>query len=69
MLTMRDFCSVDHRLKLYLDMEVFDKSEEFRCFLKVRKTAHSTIHKVLYRMGPFFLTYHGLKQVVLLAFQ
>ncbi|KAL8182977.1 UNVERIFIED_CONTAM: hypothetical protein K2H54_010421 [Gekko kuhli] len=35
MLTMRDFCSVDHRLKLYLDMEVFDKSEEFKCFLKV----------------------------------
>ncbi|XP_077176951.1 serine/threonine-protein kinase 11-interacting protein isoform X2 [Paroedura picta] len=34
-LTMRDFCSVDHRLKLYLDMEVFDKSEEFKCFLKV----------------------------------
>nr|XP_056707007.1 serine/threonine-protein kinase 11-interacting protein [Euleptes europaea] len=35
MLTMRDFCSVDHRLKLYLDMEVFSKSEEFKCFLKV----------------------------------
>ncbi|XP_060118810.1 serine/threonine-protein kinase 11-interacting protein isoform X2 [Heteronotia binoei] len=35
MLTMQDFCSVDHRLKLYLDMEVFDKSEEFKCFLKV----------------------------------
>uniref|UniRef100_A0A6J0TKY7 Serine/threonine-protein kinase 11-interacting protein n=1 Tax=Pogona vitticeps TaxID=103695 RepID=A0A6J0TKY7_9SAUR len=35
MLTMRDFFSVDHRLKLYLDMEVFEKAEEFRCFLKV----------------------------------
>uniref|UniRef100_G1KPT1 Serine/threonine-protein kinase 11-interacting protein n=1 Tax=Anolis carolinensis TaxID=28377 RepID=G1KPT1_ANOCA len=32
---MRDFFSVDHRLKLYLDMEVFDKAEEFKCFLKV----------------------------------
>ncbi|XP_042323994.1 serine/threonine-protein kinase 11-interacting protein isoform X2 [Sceloporus undulatus] len=35
LLSMRDFFSVDHRLKLYLDMEVFDKTEEFKCFLKV----------------------------------
>ncbi|XP_061465415.1 serine/threonine-protein kinase 11-interacting protein isoform X2 [Rhineura floridana] len=35
MLGMRDFSSVDHRLKLYLDMEVFEKAEEFKCFLKV----------------------------------
>nr|XP_060628749.1 serine/threonine-protein kinase 11-interacting protein isoform X2 [Anolis sagrei ordinatus] len=35
LLSMRDFFSVDHRLKLYLDMEVFDKAEEFKCFLKV----------------------------------
>ncbi|XP_057286358.1 serine/threonine-protein kinase 11-interacting protein isoform X1 [Pezoporus wallicus] len=35
-LNMRDFRSVDHRLKLYLDMEVFEEnSEEFQCFLKV----------------------------------
>ncbi|XP_054827783.1 serine/threonine-protein kinase 11-interacting protein [Eublepharis macularius] len=34
-MTMRDFCYVDHRLKLYLDMEIFDKSEEFKCYLKV----------------------------------
>lgn len=27
---------MDHRLKLYLDMEVFeDNNEEFQCFLKV----------------------------------
>ncbi|XP_033015682.1 serine/threonine-protein kinase 11-interacting protein [Lacerta agilis] len=32
---MQDFSSVDHRLKLYLDMEVFDRVEEFKCFLKV----------------------------------
>ncbi|XP_053102711.1 serine/threonine-protein kinase 11-interacting protein isoform X2 [Hemicordylus capensis] len=35
LLGMRDFSSVDHRLKLYLDMEVFEESEEFKCFLKV----------------------------------
>ncbi|XP_063145036.1 serine/threonine-protein kinase 11-interacting protein isoform X2 [Candoia aspera] len=35
MLGMRDLFSVDHRLKLYLDMEVFEKAEEFKCFLKV----------------------------------
>ncbi|KAJ6665574.1 hypothetical protein lerEdw1_003417 [Lerista edwardsae] len=35
MLDMRDFSSVDHRLKLYLDVEVFEKTEEFKCFLKV----------------------------------
>ncbi|XP_032073836.1 serine/threonine-protein kinase 11-interacting protein isoform X1 [Thamnophis elegans] len=35
MLGMRDLFSVDHRLKLYLDMEVFEKVEEFKCFLKV----------------------------------
>ncbi|NXA46661.1 S11IP protein, partial [Nothocercus julius] len=35
-LNMRDFRSVDHRLKLYLDMEVFEEdTEEFQCFLKV----------------------------------
>ncbi|XP_068804915.1 serine/threonine-protein kinase 11-interacting protein isoform X2 [Struthio camelus] len=35
-LNMRDFHSVDHRLKLYLDMEVFEEdTEEFQCFLKV----------------------------------
>ncbi|XP_072731604.1 serine/threonine-protein kinase 11-interacting protein isoform X1 [Ciconia boyciana] len=35
-LNTRDFCSVDHRLKLYLDMEVFEENaEEFQCFLKV----------------------------------
>ncbi|NXE46592.1 S11IP protein, partial [Casuarius casuarius] len=35
-LNVRDFHSVDHRLKLYLDMEVFEEdSEEFQCFLKV----------------------------------
>ncbi|NWH80844.1 S11IP protein, partial [Piaya cayana] len=35
-LNTRDFRSVDHRLKLYLDMEVFEENtEEFRCFLKV----------------------------------
>ncbi|KAM6461212.1 serine/threonine-protein kinase 11-interacting protein isoform 1-T1 [Liasis olivaceus] len=34
-LGMRDLFSVDHRLKLYLDMEVFEKAEEFKCFLKV----------------------------------
>ncbi|XP_071603672.1 serine/threonine-protein kinase 11-interacting protein isoform X3 [Heliangelus exortis] len=34
--SMRDFRSVDHRLKLYLDMEVFEEdTEEFQCFLKV----------------------------------
>ncbi|XP_069473055.1 serine/threonine-protein kinase 11-interacting protein isoform X2 [Ambystoma mexicanum] len=36
MLRMNDFRTVDHRLKLYLDMEVFeDNMEEFQCFLKV----------------------------------
>ncbi|NXT38311.1 S11IP protein, partial [Pelecanoides urinatrix] len=35
-LNTRDFHSVDHRLKLYLDMEVFEENaEEFQCFLKV----------------------------------
>ncbi|NXH19074.1 S11IP protein, partial [Bucco capensis] len=35
-LNMRDFHSVDHRLKLYLDMEVLEENEEeFQCFLKV----------------------------------
>ncbi|RLW04778.1 hypothetical protein DV515_00005521 [Chloebia gouldiae] len=35
-LNVRDFRSVDHRLKLYLDMEVFEENaEEFQCFLKV----------------------------------
>nr|XP_030133235.3 serine/threonine-protein kinase 11-interacting protein [Taeniopygia guttata] len=35
-LNARDFRSVDHRLKLYLDMEVFEENaEEFQCFLKV----------------------------------
>lgn len=32
---------MDHRLKLYLDMEVFEENaEEFQCFLKVG--SHST---------------------------
>lgn len=36
-LDVRDFRSVDHRLRLYLDMEVFEENvEEFQCFLKVR---------------------------------
>ncbi|KFP26489.1 Serine/threonine-protein kinase 11-interacting protein, partial [Colius striatus] len=36
LLNTRDFRSVDHRLKLYLDMEVFEENaEEFQCFLKV----------------------------------
>ncbi|NXP84335.1 S11IP protein, partial [Passerina amoena] len=35
-LNTRDFRSVDHRLKLYLDMEVFEENaEEFQWFLKV----------------------------------
>ncbi|NXP74415.1 S11IP protein, partial [Ramphastos sulfuratus] len=35
-LNTRDFHSVDHRLKLYLDMEVFEENtEEFQFFLKV----------------------------------
>ncbi|XP_054236827.1 serine/threonine-protein kinase 11-interacting protein [Indicator indicator] len=35
-LNARDFHSVDHRLKLYLDMEVFEENtEEFQFFLKV----------------------------------
>ncbi|KAF2982494.1 hypothetical protein EK904_003926, partial [Melospiza melodia maxima] len=35
-LNTRDFRAVDHRLKLYLDMEVFEENaEEFQCFLKV----------------------------------
>ncbi|XP_063256746.1 serine/threonine-protein kinase 11-interacting protein [Prinia subflava] len=35
-LNTRDFQAVDHRLKLYLDMEVFEENaEEFQCFLKV----------------------------------
>ncbi|XP_032920928.1 serine/threonine-protein kinase 11-interacting protein [Catharus ustulatus] len=35
-LNARDFRAVDHRLKLYLDMEVFEENaEEFQCFLKV----------------------------------
>ncbi|KFO84365.1 Serine/threonine-protein kinase 11-interacting protein, partial [Buceros rhinoceros silvestris] len=35
-LNTRDFHSVDHRLKLFLDMEVFEENtEEFQCFLKV----------------------------------
>ncbi|NXN99133.1 S11IP protein, partial [Rhinopomastus cyanomelas] len=35
-LNTRDFHSVDHRLKLYLDMDVFEENaEEFQCFLKV----------------------------------
>ncbi|XP_058665536.1 serine/threonine-protein kinase 11-interacting protein isoform X1 [Ammospiza nelsoni] len=35
-LNTRDFHAVDHRLKLYLDMEVFEENaEEFQCFLKV----------------------------------
>ncbi|NWV61858.1 S11IP protein, partial [Malurus elegans] len=35
-LNLRDFRSVDHRLKLYLDMEVFEENaEEFQWFLKV----------------------------------
>uniref|UniRef100_A0A8D0G9K5 Serine/threonine-protein kinase 11-interacting protein n=1 Tax=Sphenodon punctatus TaxID=8508 RepID=A0A8D0G9K5_SPHPU len=37
LLDMRDFRCVDHRLKLYLDMEVFEENvEEFQCFLKLR---------------------------------
>ncbi|XP_069083311.1 serine/threonine-protein kinase 11-interacting protein isoform X1 [Pleurodeles waltl] len=36
MLRMNDFRTVDHRLKLYLDVEVFeDNMEEFQCFLQV----------------------------------
>ncbi|XP_066179003.1 serine/threonine-protein kinase 11-interacting protein [Sylvia atricapilla] len=36
LLNTRDFRSVDHRLKLYLDMEIFEENaEEFQCFLKV----------------------------------
>ncbi|NXL95976.1 S11IP protein, partial [Alectura lathami] len=36
LLNTRDFRCVDHRLKLYLDMEVFEENdEEFQCFLKV----------------------------------
>ncbi|XP_074857737.1 serine/threonine-protein kinase 11-interacting protein isoform X2 [Carettochelys insculpta] len=35
-LEARDFRSVDHRLRLYLDMEVFDENmEEFQCYFKV----------------------------------
>ncbi|NWQ74765.1 S11IP protein, partial [Columbina picui] len=35
-LNTRDFRCVDHRLKLFLDMEVFEENaEEFQCFLKV----------------------------------
>uniref|UniRef100_A0A3B3SV27 Serine/threonine-protein kinase 11-interacting protein n=1 Tax=Paramormyrops kingsleyae TaxID=1676925 RepID=A0A3B3SV27_9TELE len=35
-LLSEDFEAVDHRLKLYLDMEVFEEdSEELRCFLKM----------------------------------
>ena len=31
-----DFSQVDHRLKLYFDMELFGDDEEFRCLIKVR---------------------------------
>lgn len=42
MLNTRDFRSVDHRLKLYLDMEVFEENdEEFQCFLKVSSDSSS----------------------------
>lgn len=41
-LNTRDFRSVDHRLKLYLDMEVFEENdEEFQCFLKVSSSSSS----------------------------
>lgn len=49
MLGMRDLFSVDHRLKLYLDMEVFEKAEEFKCFLKVWK---AILHKVAIESIP-----------------
>ncbi|XP_030066151.1 serine/threonine-protein kinase 11-interacting protein isoform X1 [Microcaecilia unicolor] len=36
MLRMEDFRQVDHRLKLFLDMEVFKENmEEFQCYMKV----------------------------------
>ncbi|XP_029460828.1 serine/threonine-protein kinase 11-interacting protein [Rhinatrema bivittatum] len=36
MLRMEDFHQVDHRLKLFLDMEVFKENmEEFQCYMKV----------------------------------
>uniref|UniRef100_A0A8B9LWD4 Serine/threonine-protein kinase 11-interacting protein n=1 Tax=Astyanax mexicanus TaxID=7994 RepID=A0A8B9LWD4_ASTMX len=34
-LLSEDFEAVDHRLKLYLDVEVFDGEEEIRCLLKM----------------------------------
>lgn len=35
-LNTRDFHAVDHRLKLYLDMDIFEENtEEFQFFLKV----------------------------------
>ncbi|XP_072539908.1 serine/threonine-protein kinase 11-interacting protein [Salminus brasiliensis] len=34
-LLSEDFEAVDHRLKLYLDVEVFEEEEEIRCFLKM----------------------------------
>lgn len=36
-LMSEDYEVVDHRLKLFLDVEVFDEEEEVRCFLKVRE--------------------------------
>lgn len=46
-LNARDFRAVDHRLKLYLDMEVFEENaEEFQCFLKV--SSHSTTPTTLW---------------------
>nr|XP_033801560.1 serine/threonine-protein kinase 11-interacting protein isoform X2 [Geotrypetes seraphini]XP_033801561.1 serine/threonine-protein kinase 11-interacting protein isoform X2 [Geotrypetes seraphini] len=36
MLRMEDFRQVDHRLKLFLDMEIFKENmEEFQCYMKV----------------------------------
>lgn len=38
-LSPQDLHAVDHRLRLYLDMDIFEENvEEFQCFLKVRRS-------------------------------
>lgn len=37
-LLSEDYEAVDHRLKLFLDVEVFEEEEELHSFLKVSRT-------------------------------
>lgn len=38
-LLSEDYKAVDHRLQLFLDVEVFEEEEELRSFLKVMKSS------------------------------